>query len=115
MPCISSLGAADRLLPWPSEAALEPLPSSAVEAFHEEAERPFDALISEVLSLIIEDEERAAVLIRDAIRAEREWQKIISARLDDERALFSQLQAQAALYKRPLTWCRPYPWSQGVS
>jgi hypothetical protein len=49
-------------------------------------------LIPEVLQLIIQDGEKATVVIRDAIRAEQNWQKILSERMNNEHSVLSDLQ-----------------------
>ena len=90
MPSINSIDGRLTPLMWPLESACEgPLPVTC-----EEGERPFEALLAEVFSLIAEDEERSTVIIREAIQEERKWQTILSQRLGDERALFSELQTR---------------------
>lgn len=47
----------------------------------------FDDLIYEVLALLIQEEEKATVILRDAIVAEREWQKNLSTLVEKEHEL----------------------------
>lgn len=86
---------------WPSETACEGLSptqaSTAVEKvsdFSQGEEQTFEMLIPKVLQMLIQDGERATVLIRDAIRAEQNWQKILSDRMNDEHTVFNDLQTR---------------------
>lgn len=84
---------------WPSETACEQLsPAASTTAVEEvsdlcqDEERTFEMLIPEVLQLIIQDGEKATVVIRDAIRAEQNWQRILSERMNNEQGVLSDLQ-----------------------
>ena len=88
MPNISPVAYADRLTPpvFLEETPKEESVSSIVQA---PSEQPFEELLSEVFSIIAQDEEASMRIIKDAIQAERAWQKLIASRLDDENKALS--------------------------
>jgi hypothetical protein len=103
MPCITSLDGSNRWMPpvWPEDSACKEASSpsttspSAVEAAASlDEERPFEELLAEVLFVVIEDEERSTTIIRDALQAEREWQKILSKLIDGEHTVLTELRTR---------------------
>jgi hypothetical protein len=50
-------------------------------------EQPLEALVYQVLSLLIKEEEKATLIYRDAICAERLWQKSLSDLLEKEHSV----------------------------
>ena len=50
-------------------------------------EKPFEELLYQVMSVLIQEEEKATTILRDAIYAERQWQKNLSAQLEKEHSV----------------------------
>jgi hypothetical protein len=50
-------------------------------------EKPFEELLYQVMSVLIQEEEKATTILRDAIYAERQWQKSLSAQLEKEHSV----------------------------
>jgi hypothetical protein len=75
-------------LEMPSEAqSLTPTQqSAAVMNTSDVPQKPFDELMYQVLSLLIKEEEKATLILRDAIYAERQWQKCLSDLLEKEHS-----------------------------
>ena len=69
------------------EPSVSPLqPSTPVMNSSAILEKPFDALMVEVLLLLAQQEEKATLILRDAIYAEKQWQKSLSDLLEKEHA-----------------------------
>ncbi len=62
--------------------------SSAVMNDTVSCEKPFEELMYQVLSLLIKEEERATLILRDAICAEKQWQRNLSDLLEKEHVLY---------------------------
>lgn len=102
MPCITSLEGPSRWASpvWPEDStcketgSLSNTSSVAERTASLDEDRPFEELLAEVLFVVIEDEERSTTVIRDAIQAEREWQKILSQLIDGEHTVLTELQTR---------------------
>ena len=99
MPDIRPVEYADRLTP---PMFLEDVPSKEAASSIVQAppEKPFEGLLSEVFSIIAQDEEQSIRIIKDAIFAERAWQKLIADRLDDESRSLSDLKKRHGLAQK---------------
>ena len=61
--------------------------STAVMKASSQTDQPFEALVYQVLSLLIKEEEKATLIYRDAIYAERLWQRNLSDLLEKEHSV----------------------------
>jgi hypothetical protein len=51
------------------------------------SKKPFEELMYQVLSILIREEEKATLILRDAICAEKQWQKSLSDLLEKEHSI----------------------------
>ncbi len=78
----------DTLESYTEPSALEPTyKSSSVMKSSEQPEKPFEELMYQVLSLLIKEEEKATLILRDAIFAEKQWQKSLTDLLEKEHVV----------------------------
>ena len=111
MPTLPVLDTANRwtATAWPSETACEQLSAASsmtavknISDFSQDEEGTLEELIPKVLHLLIQDGEQATVIIRDAIRAEQNWQRILSERMNDEHVVLSQLQERNSFTQKTI-------------
>lgn len=95
----ASLGDTQEIVDLPSVPS--PIKSSSVMNISETSiETPFEELMYQVLSLLIKEEEKATLILRDAICAERQWQRTLSELLEKEHSVcHSYEQKNDAMHK----------------
>ena len=76
---------------YSSHALIDPFghmqPTSPIMRSESVADKPFEELMYEVLSHLIREEEKATLILRDAVFVEKQWQKDLMERLEKEHAV----------------------------
>jgi hypothetical protein len=72
----------------PVEASsIYPTQTTPIDVKSDTVDRPFEELLYQVLSVLIQEEEKATVILRDAICAERQWQNSLAEMLKKEHSV----------------------------